>query len=175
MKIEVECRLRNYIRNYLSLRSGKLLLLKKYRRGDAQSKTPLESGFQSKNYSEDDLVAYLAAGHGYGWLIGEDFLVVDVDVATPERPDKKGAESLERLSADLGIDFAPYLTVTSPSGGQHFYMRRPTGIDVHTTLAEYPDIDFLSGSRYVVAAGSRHWSGKGRYDFAKSFGGLQPC
>ena len=132
----------------------------------------LETGFTRSRNNNATLEALHADGHSLAAVIGTRIVVLDVDVSTPERPDKQGDESLTRLSADLGVDFSPFLTVVSPTGGQHYYFRRSEDLKFQGLPREYPDIDLLTGSRYVLIPPSPHWSGTGNYEFAPGFKGV---
>ncbi len=145
--------------------------------GDPASKAPLHDGNLERDYSDEELVEYLESGHALGWSPGTAYVVMDVDVATPERPEKRGKQSLQKLKADTGLDLSEVPYVESPSGGRHYYFRRPDGIKLRKTVPDdYPDIEFISGRNYVLTAGSPHWQG-GSYELcedAQAFG-LEPA
>jgi hypothetical protein len=105
---------------------------------DPRSKTPLESGFYNRKYSRMSLEAYQDEGHGVGCSLGKHYLVMDVDVPTAQRPDKLGLESLERLIADTGLDLELVPCVESPSGGRHYYFRKPPQMKIRKVLKDYP-------------------------------------
>jgi hypothetical protein len=89
---------------------------------------------------------------GFGVCI-DDQLVIDVD------PRNGGAASLEKLQADLGLDFAAEsgFVVRTGGAGLHIYFKRPSGAYLQH-LPQYPGIDFKT-SGFVVGAGSLHASG----------------
>lgn len=71
-------------------------------------------------------------------------VVVDVDV----KGGAKGRESLASLK-----ELPPTLTVTTPSGGWHFYYLCPQG-GVRSRTGLLPGIDIKAGNGYVVGPGS---------------------
>ena len=87
-----------------------------------------------------------------GWVIGHDWLVIDVDV----KNGKVGRESYTKLLEDH-FDFEPEISCTTPSGGFHVYLKVPAThrhLRLPKSVDSYPDIDFLSGGNYVVIPGS---------------------
>jgi hypothetical protein len=78
-------------------------------------------------------------------------LLIDVDV----KNGKRGRETLADWSRKLGLNFEEYLTQVTPSGGQHYPFRVPTGFDQQalpngTNVG--PGIDVLrEGHQFVVS------------------------
>ncbi len=132
---------------------------------DPRSKTPLESGFYNRKHSPTSLESYQDEGHSVGWSPGSCYFAMDVDAPTAQRPDKLGLESLERLIADTGLDLELVPCVKSPSGGLHYYFRKPPQMKIRKVLKDYPGIEFITGNNYVLIAGSPHWQG-GNYAFS---------
>lgn len=132
--------------------------------GDPRSKAPLESAFYAKKYDDIALEGHVDEGSGGGCCLGHNYMVMDVDYPTPERPNKQGGESLERLQQDLGINLDDVPQVHSPTGGRHYYFKRPPSLKLRKMLKEYPGIEFITGRNYVLIAGSPHWQG-GHYAF----------
>ena len=89
----------------------------------------------------------------------ENILVLDCDV----KNDGNGLESLARISQDLGSISNP-VCVTTPSGGVHYYFKRPDKNIAGKTNIEYNGkptrIDIRVGNQYVIAPGSTLGNGK---------------
>lgn len=86
--------------------------------------------------------------------------VLDVD------PRNGGMESLDKLEQDNHDVLPPTLTLTSGSGGRHFYFRMPEGkrLKKGPLHKSYPGIDVQADGAQVVAHPSAHASG-GRYEW----------
>lgn len=149
---------------YRNLTSGNLFPTQKCVIGDPRSKAPLESAFYARKYDDIALQGHVDEGSGIAWCVSDNYMVMDVDYPTPERPNKQGGESLERLQRDLGINLDDVPQVHSPTGGRHYYFKRPPGLKLRKMLKEYPGIEFITGRNYVLIAGSPHWQG-GHYTF----------
>jgi putative DNA primase/helicase len=134
--------------------------------GDSNCKKPLIEDWPNANFTREELLGYWESGHPIAWALGPGDLVVDVDAATPDRPDKKGLESLAKLERILSaaLDGAT-VEVQAPSKGRHFYFTKPAELAIRKKLKELPDIEFLTHGQYVVIAGSPHWQG-GNYHFS---------
>lgn len=126
----------------------------------APGKHPRDSSWQDAQQlepeqAEEALETGLYA-HGYGVLLGDELLVVDVDARSG------GLDSLAKLSDALGIELdlaAGYLVTTGSGGGsRHLYFTRPQRSKLRQSLSAYPGLDFKS-TGYVVGAGSQHASG----------------
>jgi hypothetical protein len=102
----------------------------------------------------------------YGWILDDDHLVVDIDVHHPEQD---GRISLLKLEQKLGyrlIDVCGAV-VSTPSGGTHYYFRKPPESKLGKKFAEYLGIDFIAGKgKQVVAANSAHDSHDGLYSLS---------
>ena len=118
----------------------------------ARSKRPTVKEWTTKDFTALDPNAHMNDKDGnVGVRLDREALVVDVD------PKNGGDASFQRLCADIGLDPEIFPTVETGSGGQHLYMRVPSGVMLRTTLPEYPGIDFKSGNGHqVVAPGSVH-------------------
>ncbi len=80
-------------------------------------------------------------------------LVVDLDLPKPGKP-VNGRESLDRLCAEHG-PLPQTWTVTTPSGGVHYYFTAPAGVALRNTAGKLgPGIDTRAQGGLVVAAGS---------------------
>jgi hypothetical protein len=157
----------DYIDLYRKHFNAKLFPLKQFVLGDQESKVALESGWQDKEYSDEVLRAYVAEGHSLGWMLGPRDIVIDLDVATAERPDKQG-DQIRPVLENLMGDARMTTIVESPSGGKHYYMRLPEGVDstaIRTKIHELPSVDIRRFRQHVVMAGSPHWQG-GHYEFS---------
>lgn len=90
-----------------------------------------------------------------------DLLVLDADCGKKDGID--GRESIKKLEAELG-KLPQTATVTTPSGGVHYYFRRPKQSIPGSTNICYNGkptrIDIRVGNQYVVAPGSRNGKGK---------------
>lgn len=132
---------------------AKLFPLRKCVISDADSKRPLIKAWPDADYSDEQLTAY--PGHGVAWALGKTDLVIDVDAPTPERPGKKGLASLAALERQLGFKLSEVTScVESPSGGRHYYFTKPSDVSTVKSVADFPDIEFLTHGCYVVVAGS---------------------
>lgn len=78
---------------------------------------------------------------GFGLITGKynDFIVLDVDVKHGN-----GFESLE------GLEIPETFTVTTRSGGKHFYFKRPDMKEVYTGQQILPHVDVRGDLGYVV-------------------------
>lgn len=84
----------------------------------------------------------------YGTLLPHGILVVDIDTHT----DDKIAPQIAAMSLLLGVDLTKTLTVETPSGGRHFYLKVPDSVD----LTSMPNgslrhLDYLLRERLDVA------------------------
>lgn len=164
----------DYMDLYRKQFNAQLFPLKKFKLGDPDSKRPLESEYQFKEYSDEELREYVRNGHSIGWRLGPNDIVLDLDVATADRPGKKGDQVRPMLENLLGSALTTAIA-ESPNGGKHYYLRLPEGIDstsIRTKIQELLSVDILRFRQYVVIAGSPHWQG-GHYDFSaetKMFG-----
>jgi len=150
------------ITDYLDF-TDSLFPLRPFELNNPDSKLPLEKGWRTRKYESLELQYFVDAGHGIGWRLGPYDLVIDIDVATPERPNKVGDKSFEKLVEAIG-PLPETAQVTNPSGGSHLYLVNSSGEKLRKTLRAYPDIDFMRDGGFVVIAGSPHWQG-GFYEF----------
>jgi len=147
--------------------NAKLFPLKKFVLKDPESKVAYESGHMDKEYSDEELRAYVAKGHSIGWTLGPRDIVIDLDVATEERPNKQG-EQIKPLLENLLGESLLTTVVESPTGGRHYYLRLPEGVrstDIRTKIRELPSVDVQRFRQHVVIAGCNHWQG-GQYEFS---------
>ena len=109
------------------------------------------------------------------WNIGlatgpSGLLVIDLDLPADLRPASRPVGSLrtlEELSAARGqLSPTSTYTVRTPSGGLHLYFRQSVGAALRNTQGALGKlIDTRGHGGYVLAAGSRHTSGR-TYDIA---------
>lgn len=119
-------------------------------------KVPLLDDWTSKRIKYSSLQKH---NGNLGWVIGSDYLVIDVD------PKNGGKDSFNSLCRMLKLDIDA--TVITPSGGFHCYMELPEDVvasALRKTLTEFPGIDFLKLGNQVAIAGST--IGDKRYSFA---------
>ena len=99
---------------------------------------------------------------GFGWLLEDNHLVVDVD------PKNGGFESFDKLCKAVPELKECGIVANTGGGGFHCYYNVPVDYKNRTTMPEYPGIDFKAKGGFVVAAGSLHASGK-VYDLDKGY------
>jgi P4 family phage/plasmid primase-like protien len=127
---------------------------------DPSSKHPEMSGYKRGDLEPEQAASQMDE-RSVGALIPDDMIVIDVDVATKERPEKVGAESFDKLKKDFPeFNELETLRQDSPSGGQHFFFKVPpeSRDDLAGKTDDYPDIDIL---KEQVCIG-KHWQG-GQY------------
>lgn len=126
-------------------------------------KHPLVSNWQfTPHWSEEQLEVMEMMGQfetGYGVLLRDDLLVVDVDARN------NGLVSYDALLGKVPAVASSGFIVNTGSGGgsRHLYFKIPQGVALMTKHPDYPGIDFKSGASYVVGPGSLHSSGR-RYE-----------
>lgn len=132
-------------------------------------KHPVEVGWPTSSKSYDEVESRIDGirNNKYGWLLDDDHLVIDIDLHNEE---ENGLESLSKFEADIGIklDDVCKAIVYSPSGGRHYYFRKPKEIVLkRSSKAKYPGIDFIScQGKQVVAANSCHDKYEGVYQLS---------
>ena len=122
-------------------------------------KAPRHKNWQRRAVSPSDsravITECLAQGINVGVRITDEQLIVDID------PRNGGDDGWRNLCHDIGIDEDAYPMVITGSGGRHVYMSKLPGKVRDTLDADnYQGVEFKSEGRQVVAAGSRHSSGK---------------
>jgi hypothetical protein len=121
-------------------------------------KSDLEHGLQSATTDADRIRAWWALWPDANIGIptgGRTFWVLDVD------PDKGGTESLAALIARHGplSETVEHLT---GGGGRHVLFSAPSGLVIHNSASALgPGLDVRGDGGYIVAAPSRHRSGRG--------------
>jgi hypothetical protein len=126
-------------------------------------KHPLVSNWQyTPHWSEEQLEVMEMTGQfetGYGILLRNDLLVVDVDARN------NGLQAYDRLLEKIPAVAAAGLIVNTGSGGgsRHLFFKVPPGVSLMTKHPDYPGVDFKNGASYVVGPGSLHASGR-RYE-----------
>jgi len=86
-----------------------------------------------------------------GLRTGRENKLVVIDVDTKNKA--KGFESYLAIMQEVGI--LTTLSVTTPSGGCHYYFEYPTGVDkIQSSTNIRPGIDIRADGGYVVAPGS---------------------
>lgn len=126
-------------------------------------KHPLVSNWQhTPHWSEEQLEVMEMTGQfdtGYGILLRNDLLVVDVDARNG------GLQAYDRLLEKIPTVAAAGLIVNTGSGGgsRHLFFKVPPGVSLMTKHPDYQGVDFKNGASYVVGPGSLHASGR-RYE-----------
>lgn len=96
------------------------------------------------------------AGHGMGWVLDDQHIVIDID------PRNGGNESLKQLQTDLKIDLFELCTAIVRTGGNgiHFYFEKDPILSLGCKMPEkYKGIDIKQVGGFVVMPGSFHVSG----------------
>lgn len=115
-------------------------------------KIPLQSGWQTRDYTLGMIRHWLEQGGNVGIALGAEDLVVDVD----PRNFEDGDDPLKRLRAAFDIDISMVPTNITGSGGCHLFFKKPEDLRIRGRLDGYEGIDFKTGGGLVVAPGSRH-------------------
>lgn len=92
----------------------------------------------------------------FGVLTGESGLVV-LDIDTHGENAMLGYESLATMNQTYDSPLPETYTVTTPSGGTHYYFKLPEyakGWVFDKQVKGYPSVDFQNGKTYVVGVGS---------------------
>jgi hypothetical protein len=118
-------------------------------------KQPAFSGWKDKATTEptqiNDWWGGDYRGYGVGVATGRDLMVLDADV----KDGKPGLASLDQMLAEH--DWGPSLTVETPSGGRHVYLKVTDGKHIPNvlgTLPGFPGIDIKGDGGFVAAPGS---------------------
>lgn len=117
-------------------------------------KHPKLQNWQSKQYTEEELVAIEDSGpDSFGALVN-GYLVIDID------PRNGGDEGYKQLCKDTNTDYEKEssFVVFTGGGGKHIYFKAPEGVQLKSKLGQYNGVDFKS-SGFVVGAGSLHKTG----------------
>jgi predicted P-loop ATPase len=116
-------------------------------------KIPLAKEWQNTPY--DTNITRESLQGNYGVLMGQDNLVIDVDV----KKGKPGIDSVKKLTQDAGLppewELETFIVETG-TGGYHIYLKKPADFIIKKNVKAYPGIDFLSGNAFVVGAESIH-------------------
>lgn len=122
-------------------------------------KHPRVSSWQNTPlWSDDQIDVMEESGQfatGYG-VVTKEMVIVDVDARNG------GLAGYAKLIEDIPEISASGLIVETGSGGgsKHVYFKAPAGVSLVSKHADYPGVDFKSGSAYVVGPGSMHASGR---------------
>lgn len=118
--------------------------------------TDAHQGFEQRATRDPDRIAacWSAGRYNVGIACGPSGLVVvDLDMPKPGQP-IAGADTLATLTAEHGA-LPDTWTVTTTSGGTHYYFTAPTGIELRNTAKKLgPGLDTRAAGGLVVAAGS---------------------
>ena len=123
-----------------------------------EGKCPKEKGWRKKQYTRAEIIGHVTAGGNVGVRLSEKQLVLDID------PRHGGTQSLERLSAAVGVKLATSPLVRTGGGGLHIYLTKPAELRIYSKLADYPGIDIRSSGFQVVAPASIHPETKRPYE-----------
>ena len=120
-------------------------------------KTPLETGWQTTNYTRQALHTLVhRRGCNIGWRLGDQDVIIDVD------PRHRGAAESENALTEkwgLGQDLnaiCPTVHTGGEDHGRHYYTKAPRSVKLKTDIADFSGIDFRRKGHYVVIAGSLH-------------------
>lgn len=114
-------------------------------------KVPVERGWtKAEPMDLDKARARMRAGKNVGVRLRATDLVIDVD----PRHFEDGDDPVTRLWKDFVLPECPF--VRTGGGGFHFYLRKPSDVEVVDRLDAYTGVEFKSKGRQVVAAGSVH-------------------
>lgn len=151
---ESKNKLRKYIKRYFQW-GAQLFPIK------SKEKTPLELNWNTKSYSERDLLAYISRGCNIGWALGDTDLVIDID---PRHP--KTAEGLKHLNGKGDwIESCPCVRTGGSDRGYHYYTKIPSDCKVKSRSEYFPDVHFQHKGQYVLIAGCRHPDTDRLYEF----------
>lgn len=124
-----------------------------------ETKRPMVKGWRNSTDSASWLGRWV---NGSDWMPGLDcssasLVIVDCDY----RPDRDGETNFRDLCNFLGIDLANVPSVTTPSGGCHFYFKQPRGEKIKNSAGEIGiGVDVRGDGGFVIVAGARRADGK---------------
>ncbi len=127
-------------------------------RGKPRGKSPRDSAWTVRDYTDFDAEAHMAEGCNVGVRLSAEWVVLDAD----PRNYPAGRNSLDELAKRIGFTggeafCADNAHVVTGSDGFHIYMRKsPETSFVKELKDEHPGIEFKSLGSQVVAAGSIH-------------------
>jgi hypothetical protein len=101
----------------------------------------------------------MARGGNVGVRLRDDMLVIDVD----PRNFPAGANTFEALMRHVNVSASNWPIVNTGGGGWHYYLRKPTDVEVVNSLPDFPGVEFKSVGRQVLAAGCVHPDTRKRY------------
>ena len=117
-------------------------------------KSPRDKGWQTRNYSSHDIIAWLEAGGNIGIALQPDDLVIDIDVRHFPAGDDPFRRLCDAVSRDLNC--APTTISGRRDGGRHLFFKKSPTLRIRGRLPDFPGIDFKSSGGLIVAPGSRH-------------------
>ena len=114
------------------------------------AKKPVYEGWQHlATRDPDQIAAWWTINEWYnvGTVVGEDIVVVDVDI----RESQVGDQSLERILQEYS-PMPPTRVHRTSSGGWHYIFRRPGDWDIYQgpLNPEYPGIDIKTGNAVIL-------------------------
>lgn len=130
-------------------------------RGRQRGKSPWHDNWPARQYTPDELRAFVRAGHNLGVRIGPGQAVLDID----PRNDAEGRSADQLLNAvESVVGPLDGARVRTGSGGLHVYLAAPA----EACLREHAEafgkaVELKRAGRQVVAPGSTHPDG-GTYD-----------
>lgn len=134
---------------------------------DPATKRPLIKGWQTLASRDPEEIQSLWASNPSAMIAvvtgnKSGYFVIDVDIEEGEDPNE-----LYRNFADSVGGLPDTLTVNTPSGGMHKYIRMPENIDLRNSVKKLgKGIDIRANGGYVIFAGSVRSDGK-VYTFAE--------
>ena len=125
-----------------------------------QTKRPRRKGWQEVERDGRDWLREWRAGVGGMPGLGcahAGIVVIDCDL----REDHSGEKEFRALCSQLGVDLNSVPSVTTPSGGRHFYFKQPTDLPVRNSAGQLAaGVDVRGQGGYVIAAGSQREDGR---------------
>ena len=121
-----------------------------------RGKTPLQPDWTKTPKNTERTLELAKKSYNVGYRIGDEDLIIDID-----HRNFSDVDSLKDLCDFLGVDNLADTcpTVITGSGGFHYYLRKPKGVNIRETIDQFPGIEFKTKGRQVVCAGSKHPNG----------------
>jgi hypothetical protein len=129
-----------------------------------RDKEAFQKNWQKTKWSAENKLKTTSSSAG--WVIPEDYIVVDVDNHDDQR---LGSKNLKKMSEHYGFNFMAHagIIVNTASGGLHLYYKKPKnfiGTGTKNSLSNFPSVEFKSYKRQVVIPNSTLSDGR-NYSF----------